>query len=67
MTLVFNQAAPFSGPAHQYLRTDDELPSYREIAHEPDPLCRVKLFQPGSRWTSYACAAATTRESRGRS
>jgi hypothetical protein len=58
MTLIFSQAAPFSGPAYQYLRADDALPSYREIAHEPDPVCRVKLFQPGSRWTYYACAAS---------
>jgi hypothetical protein len=60
MTLVFKQAAPFTGPAYQYLRADDQLPSYRDIAHEPDPLCRVKLFQPGSRWIYYACAAANT-------
>ena len=57
MTVVFSQAVPFSGPAYQYLRADDALPSYREIAHESDPLCRVKLFQPGSRWTYYVCAA----------
>jgi hypothetical protein len=36
MVLVFSQAAPFSGPAYQYLRGDDELPSYREIAAERD-------------------------------
>jgi hypothetical protein len=29
--VVFSQAAPFTGPAYQYLRADDELPSYREI------------------------------------
>ncbi len=46
--MVFSQAAPFTGPADQYLRADDELPSYRQIAHEPDPVCRVKLFQPGA-------------------
>jgi Protein of unknown function (DUF2958) len=57
MAVVFSQAAPFSGPAYQYLRADDALPSYREIADEVDPLCRVKLFQPGSRWTYYVCAA----------
>jgi Protein of unknown function (DUF2958) len=58
MVLVFSQAAPFTGAAYQYLRADDALPTYREIAAEPDPLCRVKLFQPGSRWTYYACAAS---------
>ena len=49
MAVVFSQAAPFSGPAYQYLRADDALPSYREIAAEANPLCRIKLFQPGSR------------------
>jgi hypothetical protein len=56
MTLVFSQAAPFTGPAYQYLRPEDDLPTYREIAAE-DPLCRVKLFQPGSRFTYYVVAA----------
>jgi hypothetical protein len=58
MTLVFSQAAPFTGAAYQYLRADDALPSFREIANEPDPVCRVKLFLPGSRWTYYVCAAS---------
>jgi hypothetical protein len=57
MVLVFSQAAPFNGAAYQYLRAHDALPTYREIAAEPDPVCRVKLFQPGSRWTYYICAA----------
>jgi hypothetical protein len=57
MTLVFSQAAPFTGPAYHYLRADDALPSYQEMAGEPDPLCRLKLFQPFSRWTYYVCAA----------
>jgi hypothetical protein len=35
MSLPFSQAAPFTGPAYEYLRADDELPSYREIAHAP--------------------------------
>jgi hypothetical protein len=58
MTLVFSQAAPFSGAAYQYRRAGDALPSFRRIANEPDPLCRVKLFQPGSRWIYYVCAAS---------
>ena len=58
MALVFTQAAPFSGAAYDYLRADDALPTYREIADEADPLCRVKLFLPGSRWTYYVCAAS---------
>jgi hypothetical protein len=57
MTEAFSQAAPFTGAAYDYLRAGDALPMYREIAAEPDPLCRVKLFQPGSRWTYYVCAA----------
>lgn len=57
MTVVFSQAAPFTGAAYDYLRGDDALPSYREIADEQDPLCRVKLFQPGSRFTYYVVAA----------
>jgi Protein of unknown function (DUF2958) len=57
MALVFSQAAPFTSPAYQYLRAYDALPSFREIAEEPDPLCRIKLFQPFSRWTFYATAA----------
>jgi hypothetical protein len=51
MALPFCQAAPFTGPAYQYVRADDELPSYQELAAEEDPLCRVKLFLSGSRWT----------------
>jgi hypothetical protein len=57
MAVVFSQAAPFTGAAYEYLRADDALPSYREIADEQDPLCRIKLFQPGSRFTYYVCAA----------
>jgi hypothetical protein len=57
MTLVFSQAASFTGAAYEYMRADDDLPSYREIADEQDPLCRIKLFQPGSRFTHYICAA----------
>jgi len=40
------------------LRADDELPSYREIAHEPDPVCRMTLFKPGSAFAYYVCAAS---------
>ena len=58
MILVFSQAAPFTGAAYEYLCADDALPVYREIADEPDPLCRLKLFQPFSRWAFYAAAAS---------
>jgi hypothetical protein len=57
MALVFAQAAPFTGPAYQYLRESDNLPTNSETAGDPDPLCQVKLFQPGSRFTYYICAA----------
>jgi Protein of unknown function (DUF2958) len=57
MTVVFSQAAPFTGAAYDYLRADDALPTHREIADEADPLCRVKLFQPGSRFSYYVAAA----------
>jgi hypothetical protein len=56
MAMVFSQAAPFTGAAYDYLRADDALPTYREIADEHDPLSRVKLFPPGSRSTYYVCA-----------
>jgi hypothetical protein len=57
MTMVCSQAAPFTGPGYDYLRADDALPCYTQIAGERDPLCRVRLFQPFSRWTYYVCAA----------
>jgi hypothetical protein len=57
MAMAFSQAAPFTGPAYQYLREDDDMPSYRQIASEDDPLCQIKLFQPFSRWTFYVAAA----------
>jgi hypothetical protein len=44
-------------PLTARLRADDALPSSCEMADEEDPLCRIKLFQPGSRWTYYVCAA----------
>jgi hypothetical protein len=65
MAMVFSQAAPFTGAAYEYLRADDALPTYREIADEHDPLCRVKLFPPGSRWTYYVCAASDYEEVEG--
>jgi hypothetical protein len=57
MALTFTQAAPFTGPAYEYLRESDGVPTYSELGPESDPLCRVKLFQPGSRFTYYVCAA----------
>jgi hypothetical protein len=37
---VFSQAAPFTGAAYEYLRADDTLPTYREIADEQDRSAR---------------------------
>jgi Protein of unknown function (DUF2958) len=48
--------ARFRGAAYEYVRVADRLPSYDQIAADDDPLCRVKLFLPGSRFTYYACA-----------
>jgi hypothetical protein len=41
------------------------LPSYGEMADERDPLCRIKLFQPGSRFTYYVCAGDRVPGNRG--
>lgn len=46
----------FRRDAYEYVRVGDGLPSYEQIAKDDDPLCRVKLFLPGSRFTYYACA-----------
>ncbi|MGH2762568.1 MAG: hypothetical protein ACRDL4_00630 [Thermoleophilaceae bacterium] len=67
MTMVFSQTAPFTGPAYEYLRADDALPSYREIADEPDPLCRVKLFQPAQGGRTLSARPPSTRGSTARS
>jgi hypothetical protein len=66
MTRVFSQAGPFAGPAYDYLRADDALPSYREIADAPDPLCRVKLFLPFSRGPTTSAQPPATTASTGR-
>lgn len=42
--------------AYRYLRPEDEVPSYENL-QEDDPICRVKLFLPGSRYTYYVAAA----------
>ena len=44
----------FRGPAYRHLRITDELPVYGEI--DDDPICKVKLFLPGSRYTYYVFA-----------
>jgi hypothetical protein len=57
--IVFTQPdARFRGPAYEYVREADALPSIDELADD-DPLCKVKLFLAGSRWTYFV--AAVTR------
>jgi hypothetical protein len=55
--ITFSQPDPrFQGPAYDYIQSSDELPAYPDIAGTDDPLCRVKLFLTGSRFTYYVCA-----------
>jgi hypothetical protein len=55
--LVYSQPdGRFTGPAYDYIRASDALPNYDGIAAIADPLCKVKLFLPGSRFTYYVCA-----------
>jgi hypothetical protein len=48
----------FKGPAYNYIRASDQLPTYEQIADVVDPLCKVKLFLAASRFTY--CVAAVT-------
>jgi Protein of unknown function (DUF2958) len=57
MTLVFSQAAPFTGPATSTCALSTRSPATRRSPGRTTRSCRVKLFQPFSRWTYYACAA----------
>lgn len=52
----------FKGPAYNYLRKADRLPTYDEIAGEDDPICRVKLFSPSGRFTYYVAAATNYQD-----
>ncbi len=55
--IVYSQSdGRFTGPAYDYIRASDALPNYDGIAETDDPLCKVKLFLPGSRFTYYVCA-----------
>lgn len=55
--IVFSQPdRRFRGPAYNYIRASDRLPDYEQIADVEDPVCKVKLFIPGSRFTYYVCA-----------
>ena len=45
----------FTGEAYEYLREADELPDYPNLA-EDDPVAKVRLFLPGSRFEYYVTA-----------
>lgn len=59
--IVFTQPDErFRGPAYEYVRAADALPTIDQLVDEGDnALCKVKLFSPGGRWTYYV--AAVTR------
>ncbi len=46
----------FTGPSSDYIRASDEVRTYGEIADTDHPLCKVEVFQPGSRFTYYVAA-----------
>lgn len=55
--IVYSQPDPrFRGEAYEYLRAEDQLPTFEQL-NEEDPLCRVKLFAPVGRYTYYVAAA----------
>jgi hypothetical protein len=57
MTITYSQPDQrFRGPAYNYIRASDQLPTYEQIADVKDPLCKVKLFLAGSRFTYYVAA-----------
>ena len=54
--IVFTQPdVRFRGPAYEYVRATDALPTIDQLVDE-DPVCRVKLFLPSGRWTYYVAA-----------
>lgn len=59
MKPVCQPDARFRGPAYDYLRASDDLPTYDQLpdADIDDWVCKVKLFLTGSRWTYFAAAA----------
>ncbi len=51
-----NEADPtpaFNRPAYWYVRGTDNLPSADRAAADPDPIVRVKLFDPQGSWSWY--------------
>ena len=43
----------YNRPAYWYVRGTDRLPSVDRAAADPDPLVRVKLFDPQGSWSWY--------------
>lgn len=43
----------FNRPAYWYVRGSDNLPSTARAAADPDPIIRVKLFDPQGSWSWY--------------
>jgi hypothetical protein len=52
----------FTGPAYDYVRENDEMPNWQEVADDENPLVRIKLFHPVGRYTYYAWAATEYQE-----
>lgn len=42
--------------AYRYITDDDEIPTYSEISQNNDPLARVRLFLPNTRFAYYVLA-----------
>ena len=54
MRPIFGQSvSPFRGPAYQYVRESDRLPTTDEAYDQEDPLALVKLFTPDGAATWY--------------
>ena len=45
--------AAFNKPAYRYIRASDKMPALYTSENDPDPLVRVKLFDPTGSWTWY--------------
>lgn len=38
-------------PCYRYIRASDRLPAIRDVLNRPDPVARVKLFDPSGSWS----------------
>jgi hypothetical protein len=45
-TICGQSRRPWTTPAYSYIRATDKLPSTDAAGSDPDPLCRVKVFNP---------------------